>query len=54
MKKPKRFAIFTLGLLIVLLSACGGGGGGATDTNAAPPSGSSNWDEMVWDQDKWA
>jgi len=56
MSRSKHFAIFTLGLLaIVLLSACGGGGGGgAADTNAAPPSGSSNWDEMVWDQDKWA
>jgi hypothetical protein len=35
------------------LSACGGGGGGG----ALPlpgAGGSSNWDEMKWDQDNWS
>lgn len=30
-----------------LILSCGGGGGG----DGQP---SSNWDEMVWDQDNWA
>ncbi|HEX9626638.1 MAG TPA: hypothetical protein VGA00_06845 [Acidiferrobacterales bacterium] len=33
------------------LGACGGGGGGGA---APPPAGSSNWDEMKWDQDNWS
>lgn len=43
-----------IGLLsmILLLNACGGGGGGDNTTTA--PAGSSNWDEMTWDQDNWA
>lgn len=32
---------------IVSLTACG------TDETALP-AGSSNWDQMVWDQDNWA
>ncbi len=38
--------LLLLGALI--LAACGG--------SSSPPSGSgsSNWDEMVWDQDNWA
>ena len=37
-------------LTVVLLGGCSnGGGGGSNNTNP-----SSNWDEMVWDQDNWA
>ncbi len=32
---------------VAVLAGCGGGGG---DGGAQ---GSSNWDEMVWDQDNW-
>ena len=35
-------------LISTLLSACGGGGG-----DGAGPAGSSNWDELQWDQDNW-
>lgn len=53
-------------LLIVMafllsLAGCGGGGGGSsdddsttTDDTTTPDEGSSNWDQMVWDQDDWA
>ena len=33
--------------MLLAISACGGG-------DSAPPAGSSNWDEMVWDQDDWS
>jgi hypothetical protein len=48
----KRLALVlsVLGLLAFLLPACGGGGSG--DGNGVVPS--SDWDEMVWDQDNWA
>ena len=39
--------------LLALLGGCGGGGGGGSKV-PLPPSGSSNWDQMVWDQDDWA
>ena len=32
-------------------TACGGGGGGGDDGDQG---GSSNWDQLVWDQDLWA
>jgi len=47
MKKMGVFKIFLLTFALLLLSGCGGGGG----SNAS--SGSSNWDAMTWDQDKW-
>ena len=34
-------------MALMSLTACGGGGGGQ------PASGTSNWDQMVWDQDNW-
>ncbi len=47
--------LITLHLVIllgaVLLTGCGSGGGGGDDPAAT---GSSNWDEMVWDQDQWS
>ena len=51
MNVARHRAIRMLGVLAVaLLSACGGGGGGGT---TPLPAGSSNWDQMVWDQDNW-
>jgi len=38
---------------VVMLASCGGGGGGGATTPTPTPSGSSNWDEMVWGQDNW-
>ena len=39
-------------LALIGLTACGGGGGGgATPTH--PPTGSSNWDSLIWDQGNW-
>lgn len=44
-------------LLLTLVACSGGGGGGdsggASDTGPAP-AGSSNWDQLIWDQDNWA
>lgn len=37
-------------IALVTLAGCGGSSGGGTPP---PPAGSSNWDEMVWDQDNW-
>lgn len=34
-----------------IVAGCGGGGGGGG--GVLPAAGSSNWDEMVWDQDNW-
>ena len=46
----RKYAYLTVSLLmLLLLTVCGGGGGGG----AEPPGTSSNWDQMVWDQDKW-
>lgn len=48
----KRLYLFLISLLLVLnLGACGGGGGG--NTNPTTTGGSSNWDQMRWDQDNW-
>lgn len=44
--------IIMLGL-ITLLSACGGGGSD-DNTGDGATSGSSNWNAMKWDQDKWS
>lgn len=45
--------ILTL-MMFILVSlagtACGGGDSAAPQT---PEQGSSNWDELVWDQDNW-
>ncbi len=41
--------IVGLTLLALSLTACGGGG----DSTPAP-TGSSEWDTMVWDQDDWS
>lgn len=48
--------IISIIFIALIVSACGGGGGGsnAGNPNPPPPAGSSNWDEMVWDQDNWA
>ena len=40
--------LFILIVFLAVYPACGGGGG---DNGSQP---SSNWDEMVWDQDEWA
>lgn len=41
------FPLITVLTMTLLLPACSGGGGGNDN-------GSSNWDEMKWDKDKWA
>jgi hypothetical protein len=49
-----RWMGFTLILLVGVLSSiesCSGGGSGAAPTQQE---GSSNWDEMKWDKDKWS
>lgn len=38
-----------LALLLLGLARCGGGGGDATDAG-----GSSEWNQMRWNQDHWA
>lgn len=47
-----------LGLVCVIalgvLSTVGSGGGGGGAGGVQPPPESSNWDEMVWDQDNWS
>ena len=43
------FPLIAVLTMTFLLPACSGGGGGGGNDN-----GSSNWDEMKWDQDKWA
>jgi hypothetical protein len=52
-KRLKRMSVLLLFILSAgLLSGCGGGGGGgAAATN---PANGSTWDQMVWDQGKWA
>jgi hypothetical protein len=50
MNNHKHIQLTILILLISLLAACGGGG----DEHAPPPPAeNSNWDGLVWDQDKW-
>ena len=43
----KRWMLIFLFFLSLAVVSCGGGSGGDTQP-------SSNWDEMVWDQDNWA
>ncbi len=43
--------IFTVLIFSLLLVACGGGGGDSDRSSS--PTGSSDWDRMVWDQDNW-
>jgi hypothetical protein len=55
----KRFNLFLICVLFALgLSACGGGGGGSSDGSSSSstptPDGSSNWDQMTWDQSNWS
>ncbi len=48
----KLYRLLLAGLLISALSGCGGGSSSATP----PPGGttqSSDWDQLVWDQDNW-
>lgn len=41
--------------LVLLLGACNGGSSGGSGGSGPPPAtGSSNWDELVWDEDNWA
>ena len=44
-------ALTILLLSVSVLAACGGGG--SDGGTPQPPTGSSNWDSMVWDQDNW-
>ena len=49
--------IFALCLLVLagLLAGCGGGGGGDLDGGSdGGDGGSSNWDQLVWNQDDWS
>ncbi len=45
-------------LVLFALSACGGSGGGGSSSSSGGgngiPAGSSNWDQMKWDQDNWS
>jgi len=44
-------ALVALLLLLGALASCGG----SSKSNAkTTPQGSSNWDELVWDQDAWS
>jgi hypothetical protein len=47
MRRLGFLALAGLLLFVGLLTACGGGGGGGGST------GSSDWDEMVWNEDVW-
>lgn len=47
MYKTKLKGLLGALVLALLLVACGGG------DNPPSPTDSSNWDEMVWDQDQW-
>ncbi len=47
--------LIILGLISILATGGGGGSSGsASSTPSPPPVDGSKWDEMVWDQDKWA
>ena len=46
MWRSTRLRLLTVMGLLLLLAGCGGGGGGGDES-------SSDWDEMVWDQDDW-
>ena len=48
--KLKTAVLLFLGLMA--LAGCSGGGGGGGGASA-PPTGNSNWDALVWDQDNW-
>jgi len=39
--------------LLFALSACGGGGNSATSPPPQTQTGSSDWDNLVWDDDNW-
>ena len=55
MYRKTRIALLFL-LVLFGLTACGsgGGGGGAAPPATTPAAGSSNWDSLIWDQDKWS
>jgi len=63
-RSVKEEAMKTISRVVVLLAvlaglaACGGGGGGGggdSNSNPNPPrSGTTNWDQMVRDQDNWS
>jgi len=42
--------LLLLSIVLLFLTACGGGGGSGGST----PTGSQDWDTMVWDNDNWA
>jgi len=49
LKKLVRYSLVLLGIL--MMTACGGGSGSSSGGGS---SNSSNWDQMVWDQNNWA
>lgn len=49
-----RWMGFTLILLMGVLSIIGSSGGGGSGAAPKQQEGSSNWDQMVWDEDKWS
>ena len=49
-----RWMGFTLILLMGVLSIIGSSGGGSSGAAPTQQEGSSNWDEMEWDKDKWS
>lgn len=54
MQKLKRFIVLIS--LALALGACGGGGGGGTPASGGgttSATGSSDWDQLTWDQDNW-
>jgi len=50
MKNTSFTKIFLISFVLLLLAGCGGSSNGG-ENNAT--NGSSNWDEMTWDQDNW-
>ena len=43
-----------LGLITIVATGGGGGSDGGVTPPPPPPQEESKWDEMIWDQDKWA
>ncbi len=46
-----RLALAALLLVLAALVSCGGG---SSSSQSGTGNGSSNWDALVWDQDKWS
>ena len=54
MINKRRLTVVSMLFVLVTLAGCGGGGGGGGGGAPPTPTGSSNWDALVWDQGNWS